>query len=86
MGWHGTAGNSGPGRGAGDWGSGHVSPDSPTAHATRCTTTVPQVIEHKPYDEKADVFSFAVVLWELLTGKVRGVLLIGGWHVGGLCT
>ncbi len=29
-----------------------------------------QVIEHKPYDEKADVFSYAVVLWELLTCKV----------------
>lgn len=30
----------------------------------------PEVIEHKPYDHKADVFSFAVVLWELLTGKL----------------
>ncbi|KAL1563879.1 Serine/threonine-protein kinase sty46 [Salvia divinorum] len=30
----------------------------------------PEVIEHKPYDHKADMFSFGVVLWELLTGKI----------------
>lgn len=30
----------------------------------------PEVIEHKPYDQKADVFSFAIVLWELLTAKL----------------
>ncbi|XP_065043815.1 serine/threonine-protein kinase STY46-like isoform X7 [Musa acuminata AAA Group] len=30
----------------------------------------PEVIEHKPYDHKADVFSFGIVMWELLTAKL----------------
>ncbi|VAI76591.1 hypothetical protein VPH35_123792 [Triticum aestivum] len=30
----------------------------------------PEIINHKPYDHKADVFSFAIVLWELITLKV----------------
>ncbi|KAF8700772.1 hypothetical protein HU200_034128 [Digitaria exilis] len=30
----------------------------------------PEVIEHLPYDHSADVFSFGIVLWELLTGKL----------------
>lgn len=27
----------------------------------------PEVLDAAPYDEKADVYSFAVVLWELIT-------------------
>ncbi|KEH43661.1 serine/threonine-protein kinase STY46 isoform X2 [Medicago truncatula] len=30
----------------------------------------PEVINHQPYDQKADVFSFAIVLWELVTAKI----------------
>ncbi|KAF1861363.1 hypothetical protein Lal_00025647 [Lupinus albus] len=30
----------------------------------------PEVIEHKPYGQKADVFSFGISLWELLTGEL----------------
>ncbi|KAL6856979.1 hypothetical protein ACP4OV_018361 [Aristida adscensionis] len=30
----------------------------------------PEIINHQPYDHKADVFSFAIVLWELATSKV----------------
>ncbi|XP_018441113.1 serine/threonine-protein kinase STY8 isoform X1 [Raphanus sativus] len=30
----------------------------------------PEVIEHKPYSHKADVFSYGIVIWELLTGHI----------------
>lgn len=33
-----------------------------------------KVINHQPYDQKADVFSFSIVLWELVTAKV-GVIV-----------
>ncbi|KAK4766948.1 hypothetical protein SAY86_014699 [Trapa natans] len=30
----------------------------------------PEVINHQPYDQKADVFSFAIVIWEMITAKI----------------
>ncbi|GBF88923.1 hypothetical protein Rsub_01422 [Raphidocelis subcapitata] len=45
--------------------SGHM-----TAETGTYRWMAPEVIEHKPYDEKADVFSFGVVVWELLTCKI----------------
>lgn len=39
-----------------------------------------KVIEHKPYDHKADVFSFAIVIWELLTGKVMLLTYFFSFH------
>lgn len=28
----------------------------------------PEIIDHKPYDRKVDVYSFGIVLWEIVTG------------------
>jgi serine/threonine protein kinase len=59
--------------------SGHM-----TAETGTYRWMAPEVIEHKPYDERADVFSFGVVLWELLTCKVC-VCFCGGCVCGGGC-
>eukprot|EP00002_Diphylleia_rotans_P037713 TRINITY_DN8454_c1_g1_i1.p1 TRINITY_DN8454_c1_g1~~TRINITY_DN8454_c1_g1_i1.p1 ORF type:complete len:184 (+),score=45.09 TRINITY_DN8454_c1_g1_i1:55-606(+) len=40
---------------------------------TKCGTMTheaPEILLGLPYDEKADVYSFAIVLWEMLTGKI----------------
>ena len=56
-------------------GSGHM-----TAETGTYRWMAPEVIEHKPYDEKADVFSFGIVLWEVLTCKVRTAPSACGAH------
>jgi len=30
----------------------------------------PEVVNHRPYNEKVDIYSFGIILWELATGKI----------------
>ncbi|XP_030498693.1 serine/threonine-protein kinase STY46 isoform X4 [Cannabis sativa] len=55
-----------------DFGVARVQPESGvmTAETGTYRWMAPEVIEHRPYDQKADVFSFGIMLWELLTGKL----------------
>ncbi|CAN6831523.1 unnamed protein product, partial [Brassica oleracea] len=41
-----------------------------TAETGTYRRMAPEVIEHKPYSHKADVFSYGIVIWELLTGHI----------------
>lgn len=45
-----------------------------TAEMTAETGTyrwmAPEVLEHKPYDHKVDVYSFGIMIWEVVTGEV----------------
>ncbi|CAA7396871.1 unnamed protein product [Spirodela intermedia] len=47
---------------------------NPDGEMTRETGTyrwmAPEIMNHQPYDHKADVFSFGIVLWELATSKI----------------
>jgi len=55
-----------------DFGVSRVSPDDPLEKQTIvCTPTwmAPEVLSKQPYDHKADTYSFALVLWGMLTGK-----------------
>ncbi|RAL46487.1 hypothetical protein DM860_004766 [Cuscuta australis] len=56
----------------GDFGVARVQSQSGvmTAETGTYRWMAPEVIEHKPYDHRADVFSFGIVMWELLTGEV----------------
>lgn len=33
-------------------------------------STCSEMIQHRPYNQKVDVYSFGIVLWELVTGSV----------------
>uniref|UniRef100_A0A6B2L6B9 Protein kinase domain-containing protein n=1 Tax=Arcella intermedia TaxID=1963864 RepID=A0A6B2L6B9_9EUKA len=55
-----------------DFGVSRVSPDDPVEKQTIVGTPLwmaPEVLSKEPYNEKADSYSFALVLWGMITGK-----------------
>eukprot|EP01125_Pyxidicula_operculata_P010738 TRINITY_DN3534_c0_g1_i1.p1 TRINITY_DN3534_c0_g1~~TRINITY_DN3534_c0_g1_i1.p1 ORF type:complete len:682 (+),score=70.27 TRINITY_DN3534_c0_g1_i1:21-2066(+) len=55
-----------------DFGVSRVKPDDPNEKLTVTGTPTwmaPEVADARPYDNKADSYSFALVLWQLVTGK-----------------
>jgi serine/threonine protein kinase len=46
----------------------------------------PEVISGKPYDIKADVYSFAILFWETLSGKMPYGEITNGWQIASAVT
>ncbi|KAJ3676826.1 hypothetical protein LUZ60_002550 [Juncus effusus] len=47
-----------------------LKPEKMTAENTTYRWMAPEMIQHRSYNQKADVYSFGIVLWELVTGKL----------------
>ncbi|KXZ48889.1 hypothetical protein GPECTOR_24g178 [Gonium pectorale] len=53
-----------------------------TGHAGSCMYMAPEVFQAQPYNEKVDVFSFGVMMYELLARELLLVKYIGGTRAG----
>ncbi|KAG0479566.1 hypothetical protein HPP92_010424 [Vanilla planifolia] len=47
-----------------------VQPEGMTPETGTYRWMAPEMIQHRPYTQKVDVYSFGIVLWELVTGMV----------------
>ncbi|WOL19013.1 serine/threonine-protein kinase HT1-like [Canna indica] len=47
-----------------------VKPEGMTPETGTYRWMAPEMIQHRPYDQKVDVYSFGIVLWELITGML----------------